>query len=86
VPQSTRTRGLPLLIAGLGLAAIVLGDAPTAAADSTNGEAVCHSSTESGIEVDTCVGNPDPPSANPGAQVRVVPEFCFGLGFGGCDD
>ena len=86
MPQSTCTQGLRSLIAGIWVAAIILGDVPSAAADSTNGEAVCHSSTESGVDVDACIGNPNPPAANPGAQVRVFPEFCFGLGFGGCDD
>ncbi|MDT7763116.1 MAG: hypothetical protein QOC63_2536 [Mycobacterium sp.] len=64
-----------------------LGGAPSAAADSTNGSNVCHSSVDHGVEVDTCTGNPNGDDGTPaGPAVRVVPRFCFGLGFVSCDD
>jgi len=83
----TWSRALRLLVAGLATGAVILCGAPSAAADSTNGNDVCHSSVDHGVEVDTCVGNPNGSDGTlPGPAVRVVPEFCFGLGFVSCDD
>jgi hypothetical protein len=59
-----------------------------AAADPTGPIAICHSTTDDGVDTDTCVGNPaagsGPDDAAPGVVVR--PEFCLGIGFGGCGD
>lgn len=80
---------LALLAAGSAtVLALLTCEAPSAAADSQNGPAVCHASVQSGVEVDTCTGNPDPrdTAGGPGENIRVVPELCIGLGFGGCDD
>jgi hypothetical protein len=78
---------IPVLpLAGLAVVAATA-YAPSAAADSGRGPAVCHPSVESGVEVDTCTGNPNAPDdSGPGEFVRVVPQFCIGLGFFGCDD
>jgi hypothetical protein len=84
---TTWSRALRLLVAGFATAALILYGAPIAAADSTNGNNVCHSSVDHGVEVDTCTGDPKGIDGTlPGPAVRVVPQFCFGLGFGGCDD
>ena len=83
----TWSRALRLLVAGLATGALILGAAPSAAADSTNGNNVCHSSLDHGVEMDTCTGNPNGNDGTlPGPAVRVVPQFCFGLGFVSCDD
>jgi hypothetical protein len=76
-----------MAVAGLAAVAYVV-CAPSAAADPTNDDVVCRSSVEAGVEVDTCTGVPRGGDAagSPGVQVRVVPRFCFGFGFGGCDD
>jgi hypothetical protein len=68
-------------------AAAFLWCAPNAAAEGPDDPAVCQSSVDSGVEVDTCTGNPNSPNdSRPDERVRVIPEFCFGLGFGGCGD
>ncbi|MCW2628783.1 MAG: hypothetical protein JWR48_5505 [Mycobacterium sp.] len=83
----TWSRALRLLVAGLATGALILCGAPSAAADSTNGNNVCHSSLDHGVEMDTCTGNPNGNDGTlPGPAVRVVPQFCFGLGFVSCDD
>jgi hypothetical protein len=84
----TWSRVLRLLVGGLGTAALIRCGAPSAAADSTNGGTECHSSVESGVEVDTCTGNPDASDDGgpQGDRVRVIPKLCIGLGFGACDD
>jgi len=43
---------------------------------------------ESGVEVDTCTGNPDASDDGgpQGDRVRVISKLCIGLGFGACDD
>ncbi|MDT5148280.1 MAG: hypothetical protein QOI01_13 [Mycobacterium sp.] len=84
---TTWSRVLWLLLGGLATGAVILGGASSAAADSAIGNNVCRSSVEHGVEVDTCTGNPNGNDGTlPGPAVRVVPQFCFGLGFGGCDD
>jgi hypothetical protein len=83
---TTRSRHAILLMAVLAAFAAIA-SAPSAAADSGRGPAVCHPSVQSGVEVDTCTGNPNATNdTGPGETVRVVPEFCFGIGFIGCDD
>jgi hypothetical protein len=83
----TWSRALRLPGAGLVTGALILCGAPNAAADSTNGNNdVCHSSVDHGVEVDTCIGNPNGDGGTlPGPAVRVVPQFCLGLGFVSCD-
>ncbi|BBZ27631.1 hypothetical protein MMAD_19260 [Mycolicibacterium madagascariense] len=67
--------------------AAALASAPSAAADPGHGPAICRPSVQAGVEVDTCTGNPNARNdSGPGNVVRVVPEFCFGIGFFGCDD
>jgi hypothetical protein len=84
---TTWSRALRLSVAGLATGALILCGAPSAAADSTNGNDVCHSSVDHGVEVDTCTGNPNANDGTlPGPAVRVVPQFCFGFGFVSCDD
>jgi hypothetical protein len=78
-------RTLRVTAAGVAAGALVLHGAPSATADPTNGPTVCHSSVESGVEVDTCTGNPDwNPDGGAPPFLGVVPEFCFGVGFGTC--
>jgi hypothetical protein len=81
------SRAIGLLVAGLATGALILGGAPHAAADPTNGDDVCRSSVDHGVEVDTCTGNPNgSDGTQPGPAGRVVPQFCFGFGFVSCDD
>jgi hypothetical protein len=83
----TWSRARRLLAAGLAAAAVIASGAPIAAADSTTGDSVCRSSVDSGVEVDSCTGNPNPNNGPPPqVGVRVVPQFCLGIGFGSCDD
>jgi hypothetical protein len=61
--------------------------APGAVADPGRGPAICQPSVQAGVEVDTCTGNPNARNdSGPGDVVRVVPRFCVGIGFVGCDD
>ena len=84
--DSSRSGRPSIVLAGLAVAAALAG-APSAAADPGHGPAVCRPSVESGVEIDTCTGNPNARNdSGPGNVVRVVPEFCFGIGFFGCDD
>lgn len=85
MPAAPRPCRSALVLAGL--AAAALAGAPGAAADPGHGPAVCRSSVQSGVEVDTCTGNPNAQNdSGPGNVVRVVPQFCVGIGFFGCGD
>ena len=55
------------------------------AAPSTSAEAVanCTSDVIDGVEVDTCVGNPNGNTVTDVPGVNVDFEFNFGIGFGG---
>jgi hypothetical protein len=86
MPDLTWSPALRLLVAGVATGGLVLGGAPTAAAGVNGGETVCHSSVEKGVEVDTCTGKPNAGDDGGSPGVRVVPEFCFGIGFASCDD
>lgn len=63
-------------------AMFVLTSEASAAAETTNPFAVCHSTMVSGVETDTCVGNPTGPPEGPGYGVTVRPEFRIGIGLG----
>jgi hypothetical protein len=71
-----------VLVATAAAAMFVLANEASAAADSKNPYAVCHSSKESGVETDTCVGNPNGPPDGPGYYVTVRPRLFIGIGTG----
>ena len=70
-----------VLVAIATAAMFVLASEASAAADSTNPYAICHSTVVSGVETDTCVGNPNGPPDGPGYYVTVRPRFFIGIGF-----
>ncbi|MDX1888966.1 hypothetical protein [Mycolicibacterium sp. 050158] len=84
MPVPIPVRSPALLAIGWVLAAAFV-SAPVAGAEPTDGPAACRPSVEAGVEVDTCTGTTDY-GDNAGQRVRVVPQFCIGLGIGGCDD
>jgi hypothetical protein len=67
-----------LLVASAVIVAIT--DAPSASADPV---ANCTSDVIDGVEVDTCVGNPNGNTVTDVPGVNVDFEFNFGIGFGG---
>jgi hypothetical protein len=87
VPAVTWSRALRVVATGCVTGSLVCCTGTSAAAPPIRGGDVCRSSVDHGVEVDTCTGDPNrddgPPS---GPVVRVVPQFCFGLGFVSCDD
>lgn len=71
-----------VLIAMAVAAMFVLANEASAAADSKNRVAVCHSTMVSGVDTDTCVGTPNGAPAGPGEYLIVEPRLQIGIGLG----
>jgi hypothetical protein len=82
LPSSKAIRSAVLVAAAVATMFGVGVDA-SAVADPSNDIATCHSAVISGVDTDTCVGNPnaDGPSG-PGYNVIVRPRIFFGIGAG----
>jgi hypothetical protein len=82
LPSSKAIRSAVLVAAAVA-AMCGMGVDAGAAADPTNDIATCHSKVVSGVDTDTCVGNPDADgSSGPGYNVIVRPQIFFGIGAG----
>ena len=68
-----------LLVAGSAIGVVALAGAPTAIAEPL---ATCTSDIIDGVEVDTCVGNPNANTVTGVPGVNVGFEFDFGIGIG----
>ena len=68
-----------LLVAGSAIGVVAITGAPTAAAQPV---ATCTSDVIDGVEVDTCVGNPNANTVTGVPGVNVGFEFDFGIGIG----
>jgi hypothetical protein len=76
----TRSRTGRLLVAASAGGAFAITGAPSAEAEPV---ATCTSDVIDGVEVDTCVGNPNANTVTEVPGVNVDFEFNFGIGFGG---
>jgi hypothetical protein len=68
-----------LLVAGSAIGVVAITGAPIAAAEPV---ATCTSDVIDGVEVDTCVGNPNANTVTGVPGVNVGFEFDFGIGIG----
>jgi hypothetical protein len=82
MPSSKPVRNAALVVVAVA-AMFGAGVDASAAADPSNDIATCHSAVVSGVDTDTCMGNPnaDGPSA-PDYNVIVRPRIFFGIGAG----
>jgi len=75
-----RSRTGRLLVAAAAVAVFPITAAPSASAEAV---ANCTSDVIDGVEVDTCVGNPNANTVTDVPGVHVDFELNFGIGFGG---
>jgi len=82
LPSSKAVRGAALVAAAVAAMFGMAVDA-SAAADPTDDIVSCHSTVVSGVDTDTCVGNPNAEGpSGPGYNVIVRPRIFFGIGAG----
>ena len=82
LPSSTVVRSAALVAVAVSVM-FGMGVDASAAADPGNQIATCHSAVISGVDTDTCVGNPNADGGSgPGYHVTVRPRFFFGIGAG----